>query len=188
LSQPSESRSPRKRPIIPYVDPPQEGQLNRTFDAIVTLRGRLLNIHRLLANNPPALSAFMGMSEYVRDRSSLPVDLRELAILTTSVALDVEYEWFHHAPLARQAGVRGDQLEAIRSGAGTNSFSRVQQAVIQYAREASRIELISDLVAAEVTELLTKPEVIDLALTVGWYHLCATILVPMGVDLEANPG
>ena len=175
---------PPTTPLLPYVDPGRDPELDRVFEAVIALRGRLLNIHRLLANQPAALSAFMGMSEYVRDNSSLPADLRELAILTTSLALNVRYEWFHHAPLARQAGVSDEQLHALRSGADIDVFSRPQRSVIQYAREASRFHVLSDAAFVELREILTTGQIIDLALTVGWYHLCATILVPMRIGVE----
>src|SRR5579884_3970990 len=70
----------------------------------------VLNLYRALANQPPALRAFLGMSRYVRDRSSLPPRLRELAILATAYALDVPYEQDHHIAVARQVGVRDEQL------------------------------------------------------------------------------
>lgn len=170
--------------LLPYVDPGQNPDVDGVFEAIIKLRGRLLNVHRLVANQPSALKAFMAMSEYVRDHSSLPADLRELAILTTAVALDVQYEWVSHAPLARQAGVSDDQLHVLRSGGERSAFSLAQQAVIRYAREVSRMQVLSDAALSELTAVLTTGQIIDLALTVGWYHLCATILVPMRVGLE----
>lgn len=60
----------------------------------------VLNLYRVLANQPPALAAFLEMSRYVRSGSSLDPGLRELAILATAHELGQEYEVAHHTEAA----------------------------------------------------------------------------------------
>jgi alkylhydroperoxidase family enzyme len=37
---------------------------------------------------------------------------------------------------------------------------------------------------AEMRAHFTTAQIIDLALTVGWYHLCAALIKPLGVEIE----
>src|SRR5205809_827574 len=114
---------------VPYVDAPTapndaaSRRLADLYAEIGGLRGSVLNLYRALANQPPALRAFMAMSRYVRDDAELPANLRELAVLAT--------------------------FEALRAR-------------------------------------LPLPQVVDLALTVGWYHLCAAVLGPLRIETEAE--
>src|SRR5262245_41068934 len=88
--------------LVPIEHAEELADLNRQ---ITGLRGRVLNLHRVLANSPSALRAFMVMSEQVRDRSSLDPWLRGSAVVTVASCLANDYELHHHEPLAVAAGV-----------------------------------------------------------------------------------
>ncbi len=98
---------------VPYVElseSPGASELAELFSSLAGLRGSVHNLQRALANQPSALRAFMGMSRYVRDESSLAPRLRELAVLAVSYAHNVPYEIHYHVPAARRAGVSEQQL------------------------------------------------------------------------------
>jgi len=151
---------------------------------IAGLRGSVLNLYRALANQPAALQAFMEMSRYVRDGSSLDPALRELAILATAYSLDVPYEKFHHLPAARRAGVGEDKLAAFPDWRGSDAFGEVERAVLTYADEVARRREVSSDTFDALRRFLSDAEIADLALTVGWYHLCAAIVGPLQIEIE----
>jgi len=109
-----------------------------------------------LANNPPALHAFMAMSRYVRDDSSLPDSLRELAVLTVAHALKSEYELHQHSPIARRLGITEVQLRELPNWRKSTNFSAVQRAVIAFASEATTKRRVSDASFAEVADHLWR--------------------------------
>ena len=165
-------------------------ELADLYREIATLRGSVTNLHRALANQPAALRAFMGMSRYIRDESSLDPGLRELAILATAFALDVEYEKFHHFPAARRAGVGEEKLAVFPDWATSRHFSEAERAVLADADAvASRREPDAATFVA-LRRFLSEPEITDLVLIVGWYHLCAAIIGPIGIETEdrGTPG
>jgi alkylhydroperoxidase family enzyme len=172
---------------IPYVEatagssPPDLVALYRD---IAGLRGAVLHLHQALANQPDALRAFMGMSRYIRDDAELPANLRELAVLATGYALNVAYEQHHHIPAARRAGVSEAQLAAFPDWAASDAFAETERAVLAYADQVARTRDVDDATFAAVQRLLPPGQLIDLALTCGWYHLCAAILVPLRIEIE----
>lgn len=173
---------------VPYVaatdgDQPELAALYRE---IAGLRGSVHHLHRALAHQPAALRAFMGMSRYIRDDAALPANLRELAVLATAYALDVAYERHHHIPAARRAGVREEQLAAFPDWAASAAFDETERAVLAYADGVARTRDVDDDTFAAVRRLLPPGQLIDLALTCGWYHLCAAFLVPLRIEIERD--
>lgn len=148
---------------VPYVaDDP-------VFARLREMGRPVLNLYRALANQPPALEAFLSMSRYVRGGSSLDPSLREAVILAAAQELGSEYEVAHHS-----AGVSFDALD-----------ERGRYAV-DYARAAARTRTCDDALFERLKQLFSTEEIVDLVVTVAWYHLCAVILGTLEVELEQS--
>jgi alkylhydroperoxidase family enzyme len=174
---------------VPYVEavegesPPELVELYRD---IAGLRGAVVHLYKALANQPDALRAFMGMSRYIRDDAEFPADLRELAILATGYAVGAEYEIHHHIPAARRAGVSEAKLAAFPDWSASDVFDEAERAVLVYADQVARTRDADDATFAALQRLLPPGQVIDLALTCGWYHLVAAVLGPLRIEIEAD--
>lgn len=172
---------------VPYVEstgPAGNPALAGLYAEIGGLRGSVLNLYRALGNQPAALRAFMTMSRYIRDDADLPAALRELAILAVGYALNAPYEQYHHRPAARAAGVPDEQLAAFPDWREATCWTAIEHAVLTYADEVAREHDCSASTFAAVEQALPRPQLIDLVLTVGWYHLCAAVLGPLRIETE----
>ena len=65
-----------------------------------------------LLHAPPVAAGWNSFLGAVRTQTTLPTDLREIAICRVAVLNGAAYEWLHHAPLARDPG--GVSEEGIR--------------------------------------------------------------------------
>jgi alkylhydroperoxidase family enzyme len=175
---------------LPYIEESQasERDLKDIYQDITRLRGRILNLHRLLANQPPALRAFMTMSRYIRDEADLPGDLRELSILMTAHHLGVQYEWIHHVPMARRQGLSEGQIREVAAWHSSGLFDERQRAVLDYAERVARTKPVTDDCFGELRSRLPVGQIVDLILTVAWYHFCAAIIKPTELDVENADG
>jgi len=144
----------------------------------------VLNLYRVLANQPAALAAFLEMSRYVRSTSSLQPGLRELAILATAHELRQEYEVAHHIEAAAQAGVAPEKVAAVGPGGSVDVLSEREQCAVDYARQAAVSRTCNDVTFARMESIFSREEIVDLVVTVAWYHLCAVILGSLRVELE----
>jgi 4-carboxymuconolactone decarboxylase len=173
---------------LPYVPDPggraDQAEVAAAYGELRALGRPLLNLYRVLANQPAALRAFLGMSRHIRDASSLPAPLREVTILATAFALGVRYEQVHHLEAARRAGVADAKLAAFPAWQGSALFDARERAAMAYAHEVATTRRAAGATFQAVRAHFTPPEIIDLALTVGWYQLVAALLVPLEVDLE----
>ncbi len=176
---------------VPYVDPPTSGApdpdgLRALYAEIAAARGSVLGLHRALAGAPGALRAYFRLSHYIRDESSLDPRLRELAIVATGHALGVVYELAHHVPAARRAGLTEGQLAAVprwrTDPAG--AFGAVERAVLAYADEVARTRTAAPETLAALQDQLLPAQLIDLVLTVAFYHMVAAVVLPLGIEPE----
>src|SRR6476619_3939332 len=67
-------------------------------------------------HSPELLSRGQKLGLYAWFQSSLPQRLSELCILMIAAHWKAAGEWVDHAPIARDLGVDGDALEALRKG------------------------------------------------------------------------
>ena len=153
------------------------------YERVRGLGRPVAHLYQVLGNQPPALEAFLGMSNYIRDRSSLDAGLREMAILATAHTIDQPYEIAHHRPVALRAGVAPEKLDAIASGSD-EGLEPLERAVVTYARQVTSRRDVDEDVLRELRAGLTDPGLTDLVVTVGWYHLCAAVLGPLHVEVE----
>ena len=70
----------------------------------------------MLIKSPELLKRYLTMTEYLRQKTSLPHRLNEMAILLEARIWDAQYEWWAHEPLARKAGVSDAIINDIRAG------------------------------------------------------------------------
>jgi alkylhydroperoxidase family enzyme len=171
---------------LPYVDPGTSPAVDALFAEIGRMGRPVLNLYRMLANQPPALAAFLEMSRYVRSESRLEPGLRELAILATARELGQEYEVAHHTEAAGRAGVAPAKVAAVIAGGPLDSLTPAERAAVEFARQAAHTRTCDDSTFGRLESLFSTEEIVDLAVTTGWYHLCAVILGSLGVELETG--
>jgi AhpD family alkylhydroperoxidase len=171
---------------LPYVEAGTSASVDDLYAAIDRLGRPVLNLYRALANQPPALAAFLEMSRYVRSGSSLDPGLRELAILATAHELGQEYEVAHHTDAAVRAGVDSSKLVAVTPAGSLDALTAAERCAVEFAREAAHTRSCDDATFGRMRSLFSTDEIVDLVLTTAWYHLCAVILGSLRVELESQ--
>jgi 4-carboxymuconolactone decarboxylase len=171
---------------LPYVEAGTSSSVDFLYSEIGRMGRPVLNLYRELANQPPALAAFLEMSRYVRSGSSLDPGLRELAILATAHELGQEYEVTHHTEAAIAAGVDPAKVAAIAPAGSLDTLTAAERCAVEFARQAAHTRSCDDATFHELQSLFSTEEIVDLVMTTGWYHLCAVILGSLRVELEAQ--
>ena len=146
--------------------------------------GTVPNIFRALGNSPTTLRNFMRLGNSILRHLKLSPRLRELAILRVASLTGSAYEWAHHVPLAREAGISEEALYQIGQWRRSLAFDAQESAVLALA-EASTLDVqVPDEVFRRVREFLDEEEVVELLMTIGYYNLVARLLVGLKVDVE----
>ncbi len=141
-----------------------------------------LNIYRALGNTT-VLRNFLRLGNSLLRHGVLKPSLRELAILRLGQLTGADYEWAHHVPIAKEAGVRDEQIDALRSWETSLVFEDGERAVLRYADAVAALS-VSDEAFREARAHLSEPEIVELTLVVGFWGMVARALVALQVDIE----
>jgi AhpD family alkylhydroperoxidase len=167
-------------------DPPEDRD-KATAAAAQVLRarrgGELSGLDRMLLYSPPVAEGWSALLGALRNRTTLPADLTELAVLRIAVLNDAAFEWTAHEPVARRAGVTGEQLAALRTldAAVDPVFTPVQALTLRFTDASSRAVAVPDALFAELRQHLDDRQVVELAATVAGYAMVSRFLVALQV-------
>lgn len=138
----------------------------------------------MLVHHPKLARAFLKFNVELLYRSSLPGNLRELAILRAAHRRGCEYEWVHHITMGKEAGLTDSDIEDLQHGAGRDEL---HQAVLTATDELDEASRLSPATEAVLTEHLDEHQLMELVFTVGCYCMLAMAFNTFGVELEKEP-
>jgi AhpD family alkylhydroperoxidase len=141
-------------------------QLQKGFGFIPNLAG-------VIANSPKLLTAFSGVFQQVHS-SSLTEPEIQIVLLTDAVTNACEYAVAFHTALGQQAGVSGEETEAIRAGRAPKdarfaALSLLAKTLIEKRGHVSKLELDSFLAAGFSKEQIFEVIAIVAASTITNY-------------------
>src|SRR3989442_12350619 len=124
-----------------------------------------------------------GLNHYLRDASSLPKKIQELAMLVTARELDCQHIWNAHAASARKAGVPNQLVDALRDRRELPALAADEAAVVHYGREFFRTHRVSRGAFQAALEQFGRQGVVELGLVMGNYSLLALLINSFDTDL-----
>ncbi|KAI9803064.1 MAG: hypothetical protein M1833_001134 [Piccolia ochrophora] len=133
-----------------------------------------------LLHSPPVADGWNSFLGAIRSRTSLPSDIRELAICRVAVLNNAWYEWTHHMPIARQAGVSDAGIDSLKNGNG-EELTEAQQAVVQFTDEMTKHVEVRESVFDSLRTHFTQKEIVEITATVSAYNCVSRFLVALDV-------
>ena len=102
------------------IDPPTRDQikeeLRNIFDEVSAPPGGVgTGPMSALKHSPEMSRRAIPLFNYVRNESSLPSKIRELAMIVTARATDCQYIWNVHAPAGRREGLSDALVDALKN-------------------------------------------------------------------------
>jgi alkylhydroperoxidase family enzyme len=149
------------------------------------LNGEFLNLYRVLGNHTTLLSAWIEFAYTLRRDCTTTRELRELMILRGAQIDGSAYEWHQHRRWARQIGVSAEQIEDLFLWRESPRFTDAERAALALA-EAMLEGNVPDDVFADVAKYFTSSEVVELALTAGFYAMVPRVLNALKVPIEED--
>lgn len=171
-------------------DHPENAHARALFDRVRAARGpgfEVPNLYRTLAHAPALFEGWLNFAWPLRLDATTPRALRELLILRGAQASGADYEWAHHVPMAVEAGVSQQKIDALADWQSTSLFDARERAVLRLADEvtagpgasAGCIKSLSDCGFDEAS-------VVELVLTASFYVCVSRFLQSMAVPLEGH--
>lgn len=162
--------------------------LQAAFDAMAQGRGGVPQIGpaSVMINSPEACSRAFHFSEYLRNQSTLPKHVQELAMLVVARELDCQYIWNAHAASGKQAGITPGVVEALRDRQTLPPAKPEEAAVIKYGQEFYRTHRVSKGAFQQAHEHFGTQGMAELTMLMGFYAMLAFNLNGFDVDLPAQ--
>lgn len=169
------------------LNPPKPSTFSKAqqdvHDAITSgPRGRVAGPLAVWLWRPELAQHAQSLGQYCRYDSCLPKKLSELAILITGRYWGSEYEWQRHKPIALEAGLDKDIVEAIRTFDTPTFTNQDEQCIYDCATSLYRTRGIPDATYQSAIEILGRDAVVDLVGVLGYYAFISMTINVFEVD------
>jgi 4-carboxymuconolactone decarboxylase len=140
----------------------------------------------MLIKSPELLKRYLLMTEYLRQKTSLPHRLNEMAILLEARIWDAQYEWWAHEPLARKAGLPDAIIEDLRAGKRPASMQPDEAIVYDVVTELLNKRQLSDDTFGKAKQMLGEQQVVDLVAVTGFYVMVSAVVIAGRIAIPNN--
>ena len=140
----------------------------------------------VMINVPHAHRAVNALNRYLRNESSLPKKLQELAMLVTAREMDCQYIWNAHAASGRESGIGNATVDALRDRKELPKLPDDEAAVVRFAQEYFRTHRVSKGTFQAVLEQFGTRGAVELGLVFGNYNALALLVNSFDVDLPPD--
>lgn len=145
------------------------------YDEIVGVLGQVGGPFGILMYSPGLAEMVCKTGAHVRLKSELTMVERELALLSTLREKDASFEWGGHVNTARNAGMREEAIDVIRSAGDPSHLEPDERDIITYTRQLLR----KNRVDQDVFDALHKRHgtrwLVELTATIGQYQYISAI-------------
>ena len=157
------------------------------FDEISGSRGAVRGPFAMLLHSPEVAGRIAHTGAYIRFETTIPAELRELAILTTARFWDCKYEWTAHQKIAEgEAGTRPEAIAAIRDRQAPIGLTVEETIVFNYVSELLNNHRVTDATFQAAHDKFGNQSIVDLTATAGYYSLIASTLNAFDVEPDVN--
>jgi uncharacterized peroxidase-related enzyme len=145
------------------------GAAREAFERKVSERGNIPNLYRVFAHRPWLLSTMDAHFAAVMGSGTVPLKLKELLALQTSLANECRYCAGSHAILAGKTGATPEQIARLldfEAGPYTDREKAALRFGLQMTRDANRV---TDESFAALRAYFDEGEVVEIAAVVGLF-------------------
>jgi 4-carboxymuconolactone decarboxylase len=139
------------------------------------------NVYRMVAHSKGMAVSFLSMADAMLQTNSMPMPMRELAILRVGHAYGSRYELHHHERFARAVGLGDTAIEAAGTG-DTRGLSEQEAVIIRWTDRLLAEHTLDGADRDQAVETLSVTGFADFVLTVGFYQLVCNYLNAFEVD------
>jgi len=151
------------------------------------LPGAHLNIVATMLRHPDLFGPFASFAGTLTVSGRLDTRARELLTLRTAVNCGSDYEWGQHTASACAVGILDDDdIARVLDGPRADGWSTRDAALLEAADELHANSCISDDTWAAISEHFDVPQLVEIPMLVGLYHMVAFFGSSAGVEQESG--
>ena len=165
------------------IKPPELNEMTpeqrRVHDKVVgkAERGALVGPFRAALLRPEILDKWDDLARAVRIGATLPLRLRELAILVTARHWGAKIEWLEHVPPALKQGMTEDVIRAIRDRRAPEFKNDDERDIFAFCTELYRDHKVTQATYDRALGHLGPVGIMELTMVMGLYGLVSFTLI-----------
>ncbi len=167
---------------VPLVEPGTRPELADIEHEILAERGRISLLYQVLLNSAPIAAGWEKLLTAVRNRSSVPADLRELAILRVAVLNRASFEFDAHVPHAQCAGVSDTKIDATKQAQPPAVFTDDERLVLELTDAMTRNIEVPEPLMDRLRDRFDARGIVEIVATVAAYNMVSRFLVALNVE------
>jgi 4-carboxymuconolactone decarboxylase len=163
---------------VPVLKPEEMTDEQKRVDQEIgaTRSGRAGGPFAIWLREPALADQANKFANYLRNETTLPKKLQEIAILVTARHWTAQYEWSVHQRRALEEGVHEDVVDAIRDRRRPGFDDDAEEMVYVVCSELYDTYALGEDTHDRAVELLGRQALIDLVAIAGFYSMIALTL------------
>ena len=169
-----------RKPRVPPIQPGTKPELAALEERIRGARGRISPLYTVLLNSPELASGWEQLFTAIRQKTSVPPELRELVILRVAVLNGADYEFEAHVPHALAAGMTQEQIDRLRRDE-IGGLSALEKLVLQYTDAMTRDLVVPEALYPQLDRHFDAKTLVELTATIAGYNMVSRFLIAMRI-------
>jgi 4-carboxymuconolactone decarboxylase len=135
-------------------------------------------------HHPELARHFLTFNRYLLMSSTLPVRLRQIAIMRVAWIKKATYVWSSHLRTSLRNGLTGEEFDPIKTGEQSPYWSEEERIILRATDQAMENSNIDDATWQALTTILDQRQAMDFLFTVGAYALLGMVCNALRIDRE----
>jgi alkylhydroperoxidase family enzyme len=141
---------------------------------------------RTFAHHPKLADLFSQLNVHLLTTNTIPVKLRQIAIMRTAWITGAVYMWSSHLNTSVLVGLDPEMYAPIQIGASDPYFTPFERVVIGATEELVQTQQVGDAHWQALSAEWNNQQMLDFLFTVGTYVLVAGVMKSTGVERAAD--
>lgn len=172
---------------IPYASP-EDVKNDALIERVKAQRGEVLHLYAMLLHSEEITDGWLQLFTAVRQKGTLPGDLRELVIMQVALINGAPYEAQQHRPIALKEGLTEAQVDELADWQNSSVYTPKHRAILAYCDQMTRKVHVDDAVFAEVKQYLDNKLMLELTVTIAGYNMVSRVLEALHIDAKDDRG
>lgn len=173
---------------IPRIAPEQKTEQMQDIIRLFAGPGRLNvddnHVLNTFVHHPPLAEHFLRFNRYLLMDSTLPVRLRQIAIMRVAWLRRARYVWSSHLRTSLRNGLAGEDFEPVKVGSGSDYWTAEERIVLEATEQLTEAGTLDDAHWQALSQILDRQQIMDFLFTVGTYVLLGQVVNAIGIERE----
>jgi 4-carboxymuconolactone decarboxylase len=141
---------------------------------------------RTFAHHPRLAGLFSALNVHLLSTNTLPVKLRQIAIMRTGWITGAVYMWSSHLQTSVSCGLSPDMYAPIQNGPDDPYFTPIERVVMLATDELVKNHRIGDAQWQALSAEWNNQQLLDFMFTVGSYAMIAGVMRSTGAERQED--